>query len=664
MTLEAILKDTGISNVLIVDDCFDEVPLANDLADIDAEWSNFHDDWTEGIEAVLAKAYEGNLDEPHQLRMDDEYIRALWKSRSDVGAEAIFAAYEATQRLDNEVAGRLETYLTQLGLSCTKVGRSFTEPEVVPDLIVIDLFLGAAQEPGAAELSKEGLRQIVGQHGPNMPPVILFSNSTRLASNKEEYRDHVGLLESGFRILAKSQLQTDRALNRQLERLATNRSETRALANFLAALEAGMADASQRTLALMRGVNLSDLSQLRQLLLEFEGKSMGAYLVDVFDRVLQHEIEGQEAIIGAANELSKIDDLSPGPPYIAGAIKTQDLVARMISQAEARLPLAGSDEFPVVFGDIFVWENSDVVEEANSNLGEQEPVAANGTEVAGEEIQEDDSTEVFLVLTPACDLARGAAESALLLKGRSCKITDQSWLYKGDRSPAISINGNLCRIDWDLQSYTTKTLAEIKEGIAGSKIVRVARLRQPHALELQQKLLTSLGRVGLPAPMPATIQTTINAYFYGPDLRRRNLNVLDLSEGSACFVGRDKRANRVVNLVLSETACENILKALDVVTEDDVHTNGKPSLKAISESSELLQILEAGIQLNSPNEGTAKEIKIVSKGGQVPVLHIAWNGPSPADELPAGNKFLKGLVFHVQTQSAVAEGGNHKADQN
>ena len=655
MTLEAVLKENGIANVLIVDDCFDDVPLANDLADIDAEWTNFHDDWTEEVAAVLAKVYHGDLDEPHQLRMNDNYISALWEARKQIGAEAIFAAYEATQRLDNETAERLGVYLTQLGLSCTQVGRSFAELEITPDLIVIDLFLGAAQDPGAAELSKAGLREIVDRHGPNMPPVILFSNSTRLAHNKEEYRDQVGLVESGFRILAKSELQTDSALNRQLERLATNRSETRALANFLAALEFGMADAAQRTLALMRSVNLSDLSQLRHLLLEFEGKSMGSYLVDVFDRVLQHEIEGQEAIIGAANELSKIDDLSPGPPYIAGAIKTQDLVARMISQAEARLPLAGSNEFPVVFGDVLVWVNADVVEEPNFGPGEQEPIVDAGTGTAVEELQEDNSVEVFLVLTPACDLARGAAESALLLKGRSCKITDQSWLYKGDRSPAVSINGNLSRIDWDLQKYTTKTLSEIKAGIAGSEIVRVARLRQPHALELQQKLLTSLGRVGLPAPMPASIQTTITAYFYGPDLRRRNLEVLDLSEGCACFVGRDKRANRVVNLVLSETACENVLKALDVITENDVHANGKSSIKAISESSELLQILETGIQLNSPSEGTTKELKINSKAGQIPVLHIAWNGPTPAVELNAGEKFVRGLVFHVQTQSSVGE---------
>ena len=152
MTLEEALKDRGIANVLVVDDCFDEVPLANDLADIDEAWSNFHDDWDDEIETILTKRYQGNLEEPHQLRQDDAYIAALWHSRDEIGAEPLFEAYEATQRVDTEIAANLEKYLTELGLNCTRAGRSFADSEVKTDLIVIDLFLGAAQDPNAAEL--------------------------------------------------------------------------------------------------------------------------------------------------------------------------------------------------------------------------------------------------------------------------------------------------------------------------------------------------------------------------------------------------------------------------------------------------------------------------------------------------------------------------------
>ncbi|PHS19340.1 MAG: hypothetical protein COA78_00370 [Blastopirellula sp.] len=663
MTLEEILKDKGISRALIVDDCFDEIPLANDLADIDAQWANFHDDWDDDIEIAVGSVYEGNLDEPYELRSNDAYVEALWNLRKNIGAEAIFEDYEAAQRFDIEAVARLEAYLGELGLNCVRAGRAFADQPVETDLIVIDLFLGATQDPGAADLSKSGLSRVAKQYGPEMPPVILFSNSSRLAHKKEEYRDVVGLLESGFRILGKSELKTDGALKRQLERLVVNRNETKALAGFLDALEKGMAEASNRTLSLMRGMNLSDLSQVRQLLLEFEGKAMGAYLVDVFDRVLQYEIEGQEAIIAAADELSKLDELSPGPPYLAGEIKTQDLVARMISQAGARLPLGGSDAFPVVFGDVFIEINEQVDDNELHLQADQQLGVVDEAQEAVVVPQQDESSEVFLVVTPACDLVRGAAESVLLLKGRFRPITDQSWLYKGDRSPAVSIQGTLCRIDWDLQKYQTREFSNIKGAIDKGELVRVARLRQPHTLELQQKLLTSLGRVGLPAPMPASIKTTIDAYIYGADRKIKRVEVPELSVGSACFVGRDKDANRVVSLVLAEAACENVLKALDNLSEDDVHASGKAALKAMTSSTELIQRLEAGVQLKSPDEGASKEIKVETKGGQVTVLHLIWNGEQPPDEQPVKSKLLQGLVFHVRTHSEQLEQANMPTEQ-
>ena len=651
MTLEEVLKDKGIARALIVDDCFDEIPLANDLADIDAQWANFHDDWDDNIATAVAAIYNGPLDEPHELRGDDDYVAALWNLRAEIGAQAIFEAYEAAQRFDIAAVERLEVYLGELGLKCLRAGRAFADDPVEADLIVIDLFLGAAQDPGAADLSKDGLRKVVKQYGAGMPPVILFSNSSRLSHKKEEYRDLVGLLESGFRILGKSELKTDGALKRQLERFVINRNETKALAGFLDALEKGMAEASSRTLSMMRGVNLSDLSQVRQLLLEFEGKAMGAYLVDVFDRVLQHEIEGQKAIITAADELSKLDDLDPGPPYLGGEIKTQDLVARMISQAGARLPLGGSDAFPMVFGDVFIEVDGHEV----NPQAEQQLEVVDEVQDAVIAPKPDVPSEVFLVVTPACDLVRGAAESILLLKGRVSPITDQSWLYKGDRSPAVLIQGSLCRIDWDLQKYQTKKLSAIKDEIDTGRLVRVARLRQPHTLELQQKLLTSLGRVGLPGHMPASIKTTIDAYIYGPDMKIRPLDVPDLSDGSACFVGRDKDANRVVSLVLAEAACENVLKALDNLSDEDVHASGKASLNAMTSSNKLVQLLEAGVQLKSPVQGASKEIKVETKGGQVTVLHLLWNGDPPLDQQVAKSKLLGGLIFHVRTHSEQLE---------
>ena len=50
MNLQEVLNARGIKKVLVVDDCIDEIPLANDLVGVEDAWANFHDDWNEDIE--------------------------------------------------------------------------------------------------------------------------------------------------------------------------------------------------------------------------------------------------------------------------------------------------------------------------------------------------------------------------------------------------------------------------------------------------------------------------------------------------------------------------------------------------------------------------------------------------------------------------------------
>lgn len=245
-SLQDALNERAISKVAIVDDCIDEIPLANDLTDVDAAWANFHDDWNDEIEAAVRTEYSGDLAEPFDLRQEDAYIGALWKKRTDLGdgIKPVFEGYESKQRYDLKAIDQLETHLTDLGLAVERHGRDFVDAAKQADLIVIDLFLGAAQDADASRLSKERLSEIVADKQAEMPPVLLFSNSTRLSENRESYRDEANLLESGFRILRKDELETPAPLYRQLERLAKKRDETRLLASFFIALERSLVEAS------------------------------------------------------------------------------------------------------------------------------------------------------------------------------------------------------------------------------------------------------------------------------------------------------------------------------------------------------------------------------------------------------------------------------------
>src|SRR3546814_3431025 len=104
-----------------------------------------------------------------------------------------------------------------------------------------------------------------------------------------ELRKYVGRLVSALRIIRKADLEETDHHEVQLARLAENSADSQNLAQFFAALEAGVTAAADRTLRLLRKLRLSDVGQIQQLLLSAEGEPTGSYLVDVFDRVRSEE---------------------------------------------------------------------------------------------------------------------------------------------------------------------------------------------------------------------------------------------------------------------------------------------------------------------------------------------------------------------------------------
>jgi hypothetical protein len=64
------------------------------------------------------------------------------------------------------------------------------------------------------------------------------------------------------------------------------------VAAFLAAWEEGLAGAGTEFMRLIRRLGLSDYNKIREVLLDAEGQPLASYMLDVFDCVLQHEIEG------------------------------------------------------------------------------------------------------------------------------------------------------------------------------------------------------------------------------------------------------------------------------------------------------------------------------------------------------------------------------------
>ena len=627
------LAEAGIRNALIVDDAFDPIPTANDIQLEADEWTFFFDD-LDADEKEHLKAWFPQYEEmlPDELAASNSFVATLWQHRAEIRHEVIdrlFARYEADMASDGAILEKLRAQVEALGLACRTSGRDFKQKALADDLIIIDLFLSSRQDAGALDLSKTVLADVIRQRRANPPLVVLMSRSGRLEQKREEFRDEVRLLESGFRIIHKPDLETK--LSSILTRFTLHRDDFRRLAKFLDAWETGVQAAAERSSAQMRALDLSDFGQIQQLLLSAEGELPGNYIVDVFDRVLQHEVEREPGIISAAIELNGLTSDSYPPPHLAGSPDLQVLMYRTLFQHPERLRLTGSEGSKVAFGDLLRMP---------AGLRKQVyPVAG---------ITPD---HVMAVLTPACDLQRQAAKRVLLLVGLLKPLEAKDWKLGDDplRTSVAEFGDLRYWIHWDLKFVDSISHDKLSKALAKGRLKIVARLREAHALELQQKVLSNLGRVGLPAMMPATFPVSVDICYLGLDRAPVSLNVPGLDAGGVCFMGReliqrdgkDDESKEASRLVLAEPVVDAVVAAVAALDIATVAEESREAVQFLKDNDDLAVILTRSLKLPTPpnkqkimsttdTEGNGRAIGWVSRNPEVtPPL-------SPADARRAG----------------------------
>ncbi len=646
MSLTELLAAKGIKSAIVVDDVFDPVPTSADIGAANEAWPIFNDDLTPELRECIREAYprsgEIGLD---ALIQEDGYVAALWTLRGELGAiaEALFEQYVADQAADRRFVDLAVDKLKGLGVACQTSGRDFVDAAATADLVVIDLFFNKTQDDAAFTESKTRLRRTIEKRGSNPPLVILMSRSPRLFNKRDEFRDDVGLLDSAFRIILKTDLEETDKFELQLERLAENAIDSKRLARFFDALERGMTEATSRTLRLFRKLSLSDVGQIQQLLLNAEGEPAGSYLVDVFDRVLQHEIEREARIIDAAIPLNEFSAASHPAPYVAGSPDLQELVARLLSQNTERLRLPGAQDARVTFGDVIMRSQST----DSARLRATVPVDI-------------EPSTAMVVLTPACDLQRDGAPRILLLVGKVQELKASTWTYGEDaRTAAIQLGADLRWIEWKLKHIDTVSHEQLEKAFGDGDLVVAARLREAHAVELQQRLLSGLGRVGLVAPMPATFSVDAEIYYAGTDGVPVRLDIPALADSAVCFVGRDEKKAPILRLVMTDLACDGVVDALAALPEEQVAEPAQKALAHIKSSSDIRRMLTKGLSLKgAKSDGWFQIPSETGANDGVPKMGLlAWNFAFPATPLAPSHLNKAGVIILIKDrQQADATG--------
>lgn len=610
--LAEILTSANITKALIVDDVFDEVPRAEDLS-LDGDlWTQFFDDLSEPDKAALTAAFPDFAElDAEDLQNADPFVACLWINKGTIApalCQALFARYVADMQAHTDQLSVLKAQLEEVGLTCRTEGRDFVAAVADADIVFMDLYLCSAQRPSDIKVSIEGLATAIEKRRVKPPLVVLMSSSNRLEDKRGDFRNDTKLFESTFRVLSKSEIQLDGVVQRIVGRLATHYQRSLKLSEFVCAWEDGLDAARDKTTKLIRKLGLSDLAQIQHLLLSAEGEPMGSYLVDVFDKVLQHEIEGNSDIINTALALNDLDTSKFPAPLVAGANDLLEFVEHSLFHNRARLKLPGAICSSVSFGDVL-----------RRKIPNHAPVTDAPLDAAVAEkpliLPEIQSNMVMAVLSPACDLQRNQLKRVLLLVGELHVLKTEVWSAKnsGAKTPVFDMGDGYRRfIQWDLKHILTLTHDELNEFLLSEQpaFERVGRLRDMHALEIQQKLLSSMGRVGLAAPMPATHAVRIQAFTVDTNNKLRNLNIPSLEDGGVCFIGRTSDGlDHLEKLILTERGCEDICRAIDIIDIETVHEKTRDILKSIQKSTVLYETLERGIVVGKISNQRFQEFK-------------------------------------------------------
>jgi hypothetical protein len=118
------------------------------------------------------------------------------------------------------------------------------------------------------------------------------------------------------------------------------------------------------------------------------------------------------------------------------------------------------------------------------------------------------------------------------------------------------------------------------------------RLRETHAIELQQKLLADLGRVGLVARMPATFAVSVEPYTLNTESKLQPIALPTLQqEGGVCFTVRDKNGDSISRLRLSEAAIDELTLGIAAINKTTIHQKSQDTLGRLKNAPTILASL-------------------------------------------------------------------------
>jgi len=590
--VKELLRSQAVSDVVIIDDAFDDSPYPGDLAP--QLWARFFDDMNDADEALLTEGYGTPIAEAEgsELQRDPKFVKSVWESRDSLSAaEPLFEDYARERSRKLADLAPLQTLISELDLECKTFGREGSNGVVEAQIVFLDLFLGFVESDEAVNAAIARLKEIMARRRANPPIVVLLSHNPSLLELGPRVRDQGELLGCQFRMLRKADLKDRQTVTEEIYDLVRSHPDALKLNSFINAWGTALDETKSAFLASVRTWDLVDYANTHALRLQAEKEPVGDYALDLLDQHLHAKLEGDKALVLAAKDLNTIAwDTYPAAQFMPSA-ESDDMMDGLVFQNVVRTDAEGEIDAPdkVHLGDVF--------------MAPPQPARMR----AGRVLAPAPTTrDVYIVLTQACDLQHGSAEQLLLMHGRARPYGKLS----AEKSPGLTtqimkVGPDKYTVDWNPLGPEAWSLKDLRRRLKAG-FTRVRRFRIQYALQLQQNFIGKLGRVGLPTELPERLPVSINVWLRLKSGEGRLLASAGSGDQHAVsMTGRTEKGAPIEWLMVSKKLVADLRTALLEVPEANL-PGGQVKVAAVRNDPEFYRRLHGSIEIA---RGTAKPRK-------------------------------------------------------
>ena len=631
-----LLEKNQVDKVVVIDDAFD-IPTVSDLIE-DAE-EDFWEEIQSNKDALAEVVATSGLEIRGPGDINDTLIEKLW-----INKETLTVAKDLCNRFlfqkTNERFSQISPFLSLLNeLKCTVVtaGRDVSLSMADIKLIFLDYRLGPTGSADEIQMALDAVSRIHEQYGENKPVVILMS-AARLSSDViEDFRKRSKLLAGTFFFVPKDELRDKTSLYLKLWQLVTGLPLGSSIDGFVNAIEESLANAAETLLEAIRKLSLSDYAYIQKLSLQDEGQPLGDYLLWLYGSFFAHILSNTDAVKLHRAIIDKVDvdELPLGQIDPSLQLKSF-LSAAMFDLNVGPLsthPRIGADQAGPPYlqlGDIFA-KNPD---------------------------------NVLMVINAQCDLVYSPGisirpfdenQTVLFVQGRLHKIWEQ-YDPKQVKTEFLEYNNDLYRILWNPSLFTAVRYGEVEDRLRNDGYERIARLRLPYALQVQQAFASNLTRVGVPVAPPIHRYMTATVYWKNEEGKPSKL--LTSNPGECYFITTHKGD--------SGAFTEELVSRLRNEVESKVKEMGESVAAGVISPEKAEKLQERKAQLKEFHDNFNAMLELcrpfpTPKQGQVRQLSISHIKLSREEKVNENNKLDTLFLVHIdeceigENQSVLSE---------